>query len=76
MAKNSLRGRVNAAQLGHIAGQPAPYGFDRMIVDADGQHVLRMKNGDPKPTRAGGTHVTLVASDDAEAVSTLRWIFS
>lgn len=76
LAKNSLRGRVNAALLGHIAGQPAPYGFDRMIADDDGQHILRMKNGDPKPTRAGGTHVTLVPSDDPEIVATLRWIFS
>lgn len=76
LAKNSLRGRINAAQLGHIAGQAAPYGFDRMIVDADGQHILRMKNGDPKPTRAGNTHVSLVASDDAEIVATLRWIFA
>ncbi len=76
LVKNSLRGRVNAAQLGHIAGQSAPYGFDRMIVDANGRHVMRMKNGDPKPTRGGGTHVTLVTSDDAETVETLRWIFS
>lgn len=75
LAKNSLRGRVNAAVRGHIAGQSAPYGFDRMIVDADGNHILRLKNGDPKPTRAGGTHVTLVPSDDPEVLQTLQFIF-
>ncbi len=75
LAKNSLRGRLNAAKRGHLAGQAAPYGFDRMIVDDMGQHVMRVKNGEPRPTRGGSTHVSLVESDDSEVVETLRWIF-
>ncbi|APZ90538.1 recombinase family protein [Fuerstiella marisgermanici] len=75
LAKNSLRGRVNSALQGHIAGQSAPYGFDRMVVDGQGNHILRMKNGDPKPTRGGDTYITLVPSDDPEVVATLRYIF-
>jgi len=75
LSSNTLGGRLRGASLGHIGGQAAPYGFDRMVVDADGKHVLRLKNGDPKPTRAANTHITFVPSDDPEVVETLRWIF-
>ena len=75
LSSNTLGGRMRSAAQGHIGGQAAPYGFDRMVVDADGNHVLRLKNGDPKPTRAANTHITFVPSDDPEVVETLRWIF-
>lgn len=75
LSSNTLGGRLRGAALGHIGGQAAPYGFDRMVVSADGKHLLRLKNGDPKPTRAANTHITFVPSDDPEVVQTIRWIF-
>ena len=49
LAKNSLRGRLNSALKGRLAGHAAPYGFDRMVMDEAGNQVTRIKNGDPKP---------------------------
>ncbi|MCH2202789.1 MAG: recombinase family protein [Fuerstiella sp.] len=75
LSSNTLGGRLRGAKQGHVGGQSAPYGFDRIVVDAAGNHVLRLKNGDPKPTRAADTHVTFVPSDDSEVLQTVRWIF-
>lgn len=71
LSSNTLGGRLRGAAQGQIGGQAAPYGFDRMVVSADGDHVLRLKNSDPEPTRAANTHITFVPSDDPEVVQTV-----
>lgn len=74
LSHNVARGQISNAKLGNLCGQAAPYGFDRMLVDEAGQHRQRIRRGE-KFTKPRSWHATLVASDDAAKVATVRWLF-
>lgn len=74
LSRNVSRGQISNAQKGLLCGQAAPYGFDRMLIDEVGGHRQRIRNGE-KFSKARSWRTTLVASDDAIKVSTLRWLF-
>jgi hypothetical protein len=40
-----LRGKLENAQAGHHNGGPTPYGFDRLVVNAQGEEVERIPRG-------------------------------
>ena len=40
-SKDIVRGKVENARAGHWCGSIAPYGFDRLLLDADGKVVQR-----------------------------------
>lgn len=74
LSRNVSRGQISNAQKGLLCGQAAPYGFDRMLIDEAGAHRQRIRTGE-KFAKARGWRTTLVPSDDAVKVSTLRWLF-
>ena len=74
LSRNTSRGQISNAQKGHLCGQAAPYGFDRMLIDERGVHKQRVRNGD-KLAKPRGWRTTLVPSDDLVKTSTLRWLF-
>ncbi len=74
LSRNTARGQINNARLGFLCGQAAPYGFDRMFVDQQGNHRQRVRNGE-QVGKNKNWRVTLVPSDDPIKVATARWLF-
>ena len=74
LSRNSTRGRITTARKGFLCGQAAPYGYDRMMVDANGVPQQRVDNGD-QCAKPRNWNVTLVPSEDVQKVETLRWLF-
>ena len=74
LSELTLRGQVQTANKGRSAGQQAPYGMDRVLVDETGKHRQRIKNG-YKYAKPAAWSVSFVPSDDAQLVETVRWIF-
>ena len=74
LSSNTIRGQARQVQSGSIAGQRAPYGYDRMYVDENGEHRQRVKVGEGY-ARAKSWRTILVPSDDPEIVARVRWIF-
>lgn len=74
LSRNVSRGLINIAQQGYLCGQAAPYGYDRMIVDEQGQHRQRIPAGE-KAAKPRGWRTTLVPSEDPEKLATVRWLF-
>ncbi len=48
LSQSTLRGAKSHAELGHSAGGRAPYGFDRLLIDAQGQPVKILNPGEHK----------------------------
>jgi DNA invertase Pin-like site-specific DNA recombinase len=48
LSQSTLRGAKSHAELGHSSGGRAPYGFDRLLIDAQGQPVKILKAGEHK----------------------------
>ena len=74
IAASAPRGMIQRAEKGHLCGQSAPYGYDRMEVDEHGEHQGRLRAGQRAKDRK--SHITLVPSDDPIKVKTLRWLFN
>ena len=74
LSELTLRGQSKKAQNGFSAGQAAPYGYDRMLVDEDGVHRTRVKKGE-KVAKPNGWHTSFVPGDPNQ-VAQVRWIFS
>ncbi|MGE3180933.1 MAG: recombinase family protein [Phycisphaerae bacterium] len=74
LAESASRGLIQRAQQGHLCGQAAPYGYDRMLVDENGKHRQRVRNGE-QFAKPRSWHVTLVLSDDPQKVKTVKWLF-
>lgn len=75
LSRNTARGQITTALAGHLCGQAAPYGYDRMYVDEHGQHRQRVHNGE-EFAKPRSWYVTLVPSDDPEKVATAKWLFA
>jgi site-specific DNA recombinase len=73
-AEKTITEQAQRVRAGWLAGQLAPFGFDRMLYDETGTPRQRVKHGEtvakPRTWRA-----KLVPSDDLEIVQTVRWIF-
>jgi site-specific DNA recombinase len=74
LSRNVSRGQISNAQKGLLCGQAAPYGYDRMLVDEAGAHRQRIRTGE-RFVKPRSWRTTLVASDDAAKVSTVKWLF-
>lgn len=74
LSRNVSRGQISNAQKGLLCGQAAPYGYDRMLIDESGTHKQQIRTGE-KFAKSRGWRTTLVPSDDAAKVATLRWLF-
>ncbi len=74
LSRNVSRGQISNAQRGLLCGQAAPYGYDRMLIDEAGVHCQRIRNGE-KFGKPRGWRTTLVPSDDALKVATVKWLF-
>jgi DNA invertase Pin-like site-specific DNA recombinase len=74
LSRNVSRGQISNAQKGLLCGQAAPYGYDRMLIDEAGVQRQRIRTGD-KFAKARSWRTTLVPSDDAVKISTIRWLF-
>ena len=74
LSELTIRGQVQTASRGKSAGQQAPYGMDRVLVDETGQHQQRIKNGE-KFAKPSTWAVSFIPSDDPSCVDTVRWIF-
>jgi DNA invertase Pin-like site-specific DNA recombinase len=48
LSETTLRGAKSHAMLGHSAGGKAPYGYDRLLVDAQGNPVKVLRRGEHK----------------------------
>ena len=73
LARNSLRGQIEAVKRGDSAAKPA-YGYDRLFHDESGKLVRRVPYGE-KFTKAQGWKSAFVLSDNAEIRETVRWMF-
>lgn len=73
IAEQASRGKIQRAQEGHLCGQSAPYGYDRLEVDQNGEPQGRLAAGSRVRNRSW--RVTLVPSDDPIKVRTLKWLF-
>lgn len=71
LSEVTLRGAKSHAALGHFTGGQAPYGYDRLLTDAAGQPVKRLRRGEYK---ADTTQRVILAPSPIEA-PVLRWIF-
>lgn len=70
LSEVTLRGSKSRAALGHSTGGPAPYGYDRLLLDATGNSVRVLHRGE---RAADGQHVIWTPSP-SEA-DTVRMIF-
>jgi len=75
LAHNATRGMISTAKEGYLCGQIAPYGYDRMAVDANGDHQLRIRNGE-QVGKPKSWKITLVPSDDPQKVEIVKWLFT
>ena len=73
LSRNVLRGRIASARKGQLVIQPA-YGYDRVFYDEAGQLARRVPYGE-KFNRPPRWTVKLEPSEDAEKLSTLKWMF-
>ena len=74
LSSNTIKGQHRQVEAGSIAGQRAPYGYDRMYVDGQGVHRQRVKVGQSF-ARPRDWRTILVPSDDLEIVGRVRWMF-
>ena len=74
LSQGVIRGQVSTALSGWLTGQRAPYAYDRMLVDEQGNHKQRLLAKE-KVAKPRSWHVTLVPSEDPEKITTLRWLF-
>ena len=74
LSELTIRGQSKQANSGYSAGQAAPYGYDRMLVDEEGNHRTRVKRGE-KVAKPDGWHTTFVPGDPAH-VAHVQWIFA
>lgn len=74
LSELTIRGQSKQASSGYSAGQAAPYGYDRMLVDEDGNHRTRIQRGE-KVAKPDGWHTTFVPGDPA-LVAQVQWIFA
>ncbi len=75
LSRNVSRSLAGIAQQGFLCGQAAPYGYDRMLVDEQGEHRQRIRNGE-RFSKPRCWRTTLVPSEDPVKVSTVRWLFA
>ena len=68
------RAQITNASLGYSCGQQPPYGYDRMVIDEQGQHKQRVKNGE-KYAKPRSWRVVWTPSDEQDKVDTARWLF-
>ena len=73
LSELTIRGQAKQAARGYSAGQAAPYGYDRMLVDENGVHQQRVKPG-VKVAKPDGWHTTFVLGDESK-VATVQWIY-
>jgi DNA invertase Pin-like site-specific DNA recombinase len=74
LSRNVSRGLIRNAKNGYSCGQRAPYGYDRMLVDEQGNHRQRVRNGE-QVAKPRSWRVTFVPSDDPLKVETAKWLF-
>jgi len=74
LSELTIRGQAKKATKGYSAGQAAPYGMDRMLVDEHGEHRQRVRAGE-KVAKPDGWHTTFVPGD-ADKVATVQWVYS
>lgn len=74
LSELTIRGQVQTAKSGRSAGQQAPYGMDRVLVNEAGIHQQRVRNGE-KFAKPDSWSVSFVPSEDPIRVDTVRWIF-
>jgi DNA invertase Pin-like site-specific DNA recombinase len=73
-AARVARGKRGNAQAAYFNGGPAPYGFDRLVIDGDGNECGRYGR-DQALSRAKGQKVVLVPTADQQELETVRWLF-
>ncbi len=63
-----LRGRKDLAQAGYFSGGAVPYGFDRVVLSANGDEVTRIPRGVKLTYRQKGCHEVLapIPADDPD----------
>jgi DNA invertase Pin-like site-specific DNA recombinase len=72
LSEVTLRGAKSHSALGHSAGGVAPFGYNRMEIDATGQPVRVMKNSSDWKSNKLHRVVWTPSSIDAPVV---RWVF-
>jgi site-specific DNA recombinase len=75
LSRNVARGLIGIASKGYLCGQAAPYGYDRMLVDENGNHRQRLTTGE-RFAKPRSWHAVLVPSEDAAKVQTVQWLFT
>src|SRR5262245_45071335 len=77
-----LRGKKDSAAAGFFTGGSVPYGFDRLLIDKQGNVVKRFRRGEKLGYRERGWHVLLVPipADDPDPArqlerQTVEWLY-
>lgn len=71
LSELTLRGAKSHAALGHSAGGAAPYGYDRLLIDGQGNPVKVLKRGEHKADKMQ----RVVWQPSPSAAPVVRWIF-
>jgi len=74
LSELTIRGQARKAKEGYSAGQAAPYGYDRMLVDENGEHRQLVSSGE-KVAKPDGWHTTFVPGDSSK-VAVVKTIFA
>src|SRR5262249_30670001 len=74
LSKDTARGMIENAKDGFLNGQRAPYGYDRVLIDNNGQFNRRLRDREPG-VRPEGWKGKLAVSEDADKVALIRWLF-
>jgi DNA invertase Pin-like site-specific DNA recombinase len=74
LSRNICRGQLNGAKTKRWVGGSVAYGYQRMLVNEQGEHVRRLGR-DEKIVRPKNWWIVLVPSENALEVETVRWIF-
>ena len=74
LSELTIRGQARKAQQGYSAGQAAPFGYDRMLVNENGEHQQRIPAG-TKVAKPDGWHTTFVPGNP-DHVAVVKAIFA
>ncbi len=73
LSRDTARGLVSVAEKGFSTGRRAPYGYDRMLLDKDGNKIRRLR--DKEAVRKEKSDKVTFVSGDPFKVEVVREIF-
>jgi DNA invertase Pin-like site-specific DNA recombinase len=74
-SRDVARGKLASHAAGWYNGGPPPYGFDRLVIDAEGNVMERVERPGKIRLKKDGWRVTLAPCERPEEIEVVRWLF-